>query len=45
MISTWPAGASNWVEKNLPRRAAERFGLTVNHVVSPYDVPVASSAA
>ncbi len=45
MISTWPAGASNWLEKNLPRRAAERFGLPVNHVVSPYDVPVASSAA
>ncbi len=45
MISTWPAGASNWLEKNLPRRAAERFGLPVNHVVSPYDAPLTSAAA
>ena len=44
MISTWPAGASNWLEKNLPNRAAERFGLPVHHIVSPYDSPVAGVA-
>jgi hypothetical protein len=41
MISTWPAGASNWLEKDLPSRAAKRFGLPIQHVVSPYDAPVA----
>lgn len=43
MISTWPAGASNRLEKNLPRRTAERFGLPVNHIVSPYDAPAAAA--
>ncbi len=45
MISTWPAGASNWLEKDLPRRAAERFNVPTKHVISAYDVPVANAAA
>ncbi len=45
MISTWPAGASNWLEKDLPGRAAERFGLPIHHVVSPYDLPVERAVA
>lgn len=40
MISTWPDGTSNWLEKDLPRRAAERFGLPIYHIVSPYDAPM-----
>jgi hypothetical protein len=43
MISTWPPGASNWLEKDLPSRAAERFGLPIHHIVSPYDAPVAAT--
>ena len=45
MISTWPAGDSNWLEKDLPGRAAAQFGLPTHHVVSPYDAPVAATAA
>ncbi len=45
MISTWPAGASNWLEKDLPARAAERFSLPIAHIVSPYDAPVAGATA
>jgi hypothetical protein len=44
MISTWPTGASNWLEKDLPGRAAQRFGLPIHHVVSPYDAPVTAAA-
>jgi GABA permease len=40
MISTWPAGASHWLEKNLPARAAERFGLPIHHITSRYDAPI-----
>ena len=45
MISTWPAGVSNWLEKDLPRRAAERFDVPIEHVVSAYDAPVGALAA
>jgi hypothetical protein len=45
IISTWPAGRSNWLEKDLLRRAEERFTLPVTHVSSPYDAPVALAAA
>ncbi len=45
IISTWPAGASNWLEKDLPNRAAARFGLPIHHLISPYDLPVAGSVA
>jgi hypothetical protein len=34
VVSTHPPGRSNWLEKNLPDRAAERFDLPVTHVVS-----------
>ncbi len=44
MISTWPAGASNWLEKHLPERAAAEFGLPIHHVISPYAAPVAELA-
>jgi hypothetical protein len=44
MISTWPAGASHWLEKNLPTRAAERFGLPVHHVTSSYDAPTLAAS-
>jgi hypothetical protein len=43
MISTWPAGASNWLEKDLPGRAAERFGLPIHNIVSRYDAPVSGA--
>jgi hypothetical protein len=43
MISTWPAGVSNWLEKDLPSRAEMRFGLPVHHIVSRYDAPVAGA--
>jgi hypothetical protein len=43
MISTWPTGVSNWLEKDLPNRAAERFGLPIEHIVSRYDAPVTSA--
>jgi hypothetical protein len=45
MISTWPAGVSNWLEKDLPRRATERFDVPIEHVVSAYDAPVATVVA
>ena len=45
MISTWPAGASNWLEKDLPRRARERFDVPVHHLTSPYDLPASTKAA
>jgi hypothetical protein len=39
IISTWPASASNWLEKDLPRLAGERFQLPIKHLVSAYDAP------
>jgi hypothetical protein len=36
VLSTHPPGRSNWLEKNLPERAAERFDLPIAHVLSPY---------
>jgi hypothetical protein len=36
VLSTHPPGRSNWLEKNLPERAAERFDLPVALVLSPY---------
>jgi hypothetical protein len=45
MISTWPAGSSRWMEKDLPRRAAERFGVPVKHLISAYDQPRVGLAA
>lgn len=45
IVSTWPAGASNWLEIDLPRRAAERFNVPVWHVISAYDAPHPTAAA
>lgn len=39
IISTWPAASSHWMEKDLPRRAAERFGVPIKHLISAYDQP------
>lgn len=39
LISTWPEGRSNWLEKDLLPRARERFDLPIDHVVSRYDLP------
>lgn len=36
VISTHPAGASNWLERGLVERARERFDVPVVHVVSEY---------
>jgi hypothetical protein len=36
VISTHPPGRSNWLEKNLPERAARRFDLPLTHLVSHY---------
>lgn len=34
IISTHPPEQSNWLERRLPERARERFGVEVTHVVS-----------
>ena len=34
IISTHPPGQSNWLERGLPERARERFGIEVTHLVS-----------
>lgn len=44
LISTWPEGRSNWLERDLLNRARERFDLPVDHVVSRYDLPLATTA-
>jgi hypothetical protein len=36
VISTYPPGQSNWLERDLPRRALESSGLPVVHLVSRY---------
>ncbi len=44
IISTWPAGQSNWLERDLIRKARARFGLPILHLVSSYGTagPVAA---
>ena len=37
VISTYPPGRSNWLERNLPERA-QRFGLPIVHLVSEYEI-------
>jgi GABA permease len=46
VVSSWPPGDSNWLEKNLIENARSRFGLPVHHVISEYglDVPTPSAA-
>ena len=36
MISTWPAGRSNWLEQDLVSRTRARYDVPVHHVVSAY---------
>jgi hypothetical protein len=38
IISTHPPGRSNWLERDLVRRAGEHFGLPVVHLVSHYEL-------
>ncbi len=33
ILSTLPPGPSRWLKLDLPRRAADRFGLPVTHVI------------
>jgi hypothetical protein len=44
IISTWPEGQSNWLERNLIVAAQERFERPIVHLVSHYGAaePVAS---
>jgi hypothetical protein len=41
VISTYPEGHSNWLERDLPRRAEERFGRPVVHLVSRFGLAAA----
>ncbi len=43
VISTFPDGQSNWLERDLPGRAGERFGRPVVHLVSRYGLAVLPS--
>jgi len=40
VISTYPKGHSNWLERDLPRRVEERFGRPVVHLVSRFGLAV-----
>jgi hypothetical protein len=44
VLSTHPPGRSNWLEKDLPLRAAERFDLPITHLVSEYGLEKAPTA-
>jgi len=41
VISTHPPEQSNWLERDLVRKAEERFGLPVAHLVSHYELAAA----
>jgi hypothetical protein len=45
IISSWPAGRSNWLEKNLIENAREGFDIPVHHVVSEYGLEAAAASA
>jgi GABA permease len=45
VISSWPPGRSNWLEKNLVDNAREDFGIPVHHVVSHFGLPATEAAA
>ncbi len=36
LISTYPEGRSNWLERKIVARARERFDVPVSHIVSRY---------
>ena len=46
VISSWPPGRSNWLEKNLIENARAAFAVPVHHVISEYglDEPAADAA-
>lgn len=44
LISTWPQGRSNWLERNLVERARHALEIDVHHVTSRYDLPALSAA-
>ena len=44
LVSTLPAGQSNWLERGLIDRARNDFGLPVTHLVSRYGAEVAMAA-
>ncbi len=37
ILSTLPPGPSRWLKLDLPRRAADRFGLPVTHVIGDHE--------
>jgi hypothetical protein len=45
VISSWPPGRSNWLEKNLIEHAREDFGIPVHHVISQYGLDAADARA
>ena len=45
ILSTWPAGTSSWLERDLLQRARDRFDVPIEHLVSRYDAPVAADRA
>jgi hypothetical protein len=45
VLSTYPPGRSNWLEKNLPKRASARFDLPLTHVASRYGLGQPAPAA
>ena len=44
ILSTWPEGASHWLERNLLDRARARFDVPIDHMISRYDAPVGVAA-
>ena len=44
VVATHPPSHSNWLEKDLPARASERFGLPVTHLISEFGLQEAPSA-
>jgi len=36
VVSTYPKGRSNWLERDLPARLGDRFGRPVTHLVSGF---------
>ena len=45
LISTWPEGRSNWLERDLLERARQHFDVPIGHIVSRYGLIDASLTA
>ncbi len=41
VVSTYPKGESNWLERDLPRRLGDQFGHPVTHLVSRFGIVAA----